>query len=378
MNLKERFDIIITEIENKATEPYGIKAINIAEDICQNLYINIRDFNAIFKFLTDMSPLDYIRERKMMAAYKIIIEETEYNPDPAIEVSGLENQQSFGKKFKETFNITPKEAFEIKDDTLYTVPLSWDTISTNVLENVNERFETEEIKFGIERTQYNKIMEALDYQALYNLNDIQSEIAFQISKNDNKSLKEAFTLVYEYLHYCECVDNNKTADENAKFLLSVRAKRLKHLYFKVTQSVYGAMELIEEAEDYGCKIGFIDPEYLYVHYEHHFCELDELLKHIKNFEALGGKDFEEYMQLIHLGVSEEDAAKGMDDTYAFDYETITQLMENSENESFEKWAAEQTDYANCEKIDIEYDEDNPCYSNDDEGNEEDMFDSCAF
>lgn len=84
------------------------------------------------------------------------------------------------------------------------------------------------------------------------------------------------------------------------------------------------------------------------------------------------------MQLIHLGVSEEDAAKGMDDTYAFDYETITQLMENSENESFEKWAAEQTDYANCEKIDIEYDEDNPCYSNDDEGNEEDMFDSCAF
>lgn len=314
MNLKERFNNILTDIEEKANNPYEGKAQDIVEHICKKYLINFRDFNAIFKFLTDMSPLDYTKERKMMAAYKIIIEETEFNPEPAIEVSGLDNQQSFGKKFKETFNITPTEAFEAKDNTLYTNPLSWDIVSTNSFENVSEQFETEEIKFGIERTQYNKIIEALDYQALYNLNDVQSEVAFQIAESDNLSLKEAFTLVYEYLHYCECVDNNKTADENAKFLLSVRAKRLKHLYFKVTQSVYGAMELIEEAEEYGCKIGFINPEYLYVHYEHHYCELDELLEHIKKFEALGGNDFEEYMEWISLGVSEEAAAKGMDDS----------------------------------------------------------------
>ena len=372
MNLKERFNNILTDIEEKANNPYEGKAQDVVEHICKKYLINFRDFNAIFKFLTDMSPLDYIKERKMMAAYKIIIEETEFNVEPAIEVSGLENQQSFGKKFKETFNMNPKEACEAKNSSLYKNPLSWDDISTNSFENVKENLETEEIKFGIERTQYNRIIEALDYQALYNLNDVQSEVAFQIAECDNLSLKEAFTLVYEYLHYCECVDNNKTADENAKFLLSVRAKRLKHLYFKVTQSVhemevvcsileYGAMELIEEAEEYGCKIGFINPEYLYVHNEHHYCELDELLEHIKKFESLGGNDFEEYMQLISFGLSAEDAAKGIDDSIP---ETIE--WEDYTNDSFEKWAAEQTDYANCDRLDKPYDEDNPFYSDDED------------
>ena len=121
------------------------------------------------------------------------------------------------------------------------------------------------------------------------------------------------------------------------------------------------MELIEEAEECGCKIGFIDPEYLYVHYEHHYCELDELLVHIKKFESLGGKDFEEYMQLIHLGVSERAAAKGIDDS-------IPETMEREDytNDLFEKWAAEQTDYANCDRLDKPYDEDNPFYSDDEE------------
>lgn len=312
MNLREKFESILTEIENKANDPYEVKAINIAECICQNLYINIRDFNAIFKFLTDMSPLDYIRERKMMAAYKTIIDGKEFDINLAVEISGYDNHSSFGKKFKETFNISPTEAFENKNHALYKAPLSWESISTINYEKTSKAFIPKETRFGLERAQYNRIIEAADYQVLYNLNDTQSEVAFQIAENNKVSVKEAFMLVEEYLHYCECISNNKSKDENAKFLLTAKAQRLKHLYFKVTQSVYGAMELIEEAEEYGCKIGFIDPEYLYVHYKHHFCELDELMEHIKTFEILGGKDFEEYMEFISLGVSAEAAAKGMD------------------------------------------------------------------
>ena len=100
MNLKEHFESIIEKIEKKAENPYDQKASNIAENICKEEFINIREFNAIFKFLTDYSIIEYIKERKMMIAYKMLIEAEEFDPQPVIEISGLDNQNSFGKKLK--------------------------------------------------------------------------------------------------------------------------------------------------------------------------------------------------------------------------------------------------------------------------------------
>jgi ATP-dependent helicase/nuclease subunit B len=44
------------------------------------------------------------------------------NVENAIEISGLDNQSSFGKKFKEVFGMTPQEAFAKKDQTKTSLP----------------------------------------------------------------------------------------------------------------------------------------------------------------------------------------------------------------------------------------------------------------
>ena len=83
-------------------------------------------------------------------------------------------------------------------------------------------------------------------------------------------------------------------------------------------------------------------------------------KIVKKFEKLQGENFEEYWDLFYTwGFSPEDAVKGYNDS------SDECLYMEEPDEIFERWVSEQTDYSNQEKIDVEYDEDNPYYSDDD-------------
>jgi hypothetical protein len=97
MNAKEQFDKIIETIEILSNDLDGIKARDIAEHVSSMLGLGCRDVGAIFAFLTGYSLLDYIKERKLMAAYKMLISIPLLDIEGAITVSGYDNQRcSFG------------------------------------------------------------------------------------------------------------------------------------------------------------------------------------------------------------------------------------------------------------------------------------------
>lgn len=371
MNAREKFEKIVAKVELYASEQYREKDIDIAKMIAKDMLMGIRELSEVFKFLTGDSLISYIKERKMIVAYESLICNDDLNIEMAIDISGLGNHSSFATKFKVFFGMTPTEAFDKKDKSKISEPLSWSDISSSNLDSLIDKSTDEEgsnVIFGIKAEQYNKIVEAQEYQALYDLNAFQSEIAFKIAKKDGVSLKEAFQLVDSYIDYLKYSKGEKAfRDEMLDALLTSKSKKLKYLFFNVTHSVSGAFDLIDEAEECACDIYTLDLEALYIYYKEPLCDFEDFLIKLEDFDTYGGTDFEEYYDLVYrCGFATEDAVKHINvtDEDLDRIEEVRNWMSENNDETFDKWAAEETDYSDI--IDEEYDSDNLCYSDDED------------
>ena len=316
MNVKEKFEKIIIDIENFVQND-SRKASNISEQIAFNMLMGYRELNDVFKFFTNRSLNEYVKERKMMAAYELILTQDEMNVDNAIEISGLDNQSSFGKKFKEVFGMTPQAAFSKKDKTKLLPPLSWESLSS--IEGQTNGIHSAEHNmtdcYGVTFEQYNNILQAQEYQALYDFNDAQSLTAFKIHESENVPLKDAYSFVEDYLHYMECINIKYDESKELEFLLSVSSKKIKEIYFSVAESISEAMDIIETAKENGYSLTKKHIYYLSVYCKDPYCYFDEFLQQVERFEELNGNDFEEYWEMIYLWrFSPEDAVKGYNDS----------------------------------------------------------------
>ena len=357
MNAKEKIEKVILHVEELSRQNFG-KASAISERVALNMYMGHRELSDVFKFFTGCSLTEYAKERKMMAAYECILTQNEFNVEDAIALSGLENQSSFGKKFKEVFGVTPQEAFYEKDAKKYVSPLTWDQMASasGHQDDNTSQADDKEVFFGVTKDQYQKIVQAQEYKALYDLTDAQSSVAFKIAEADNVAIKEAFSFVEDYLHYKECINAKYDENKELEFLLSLSSKKLKEIYFSVAESISEAMDIIDTAKENDYSLTKKHIEYLSVYCKDPHCYFDEFLQHVEKFEELNGDDFEGYWEMIYVwGFSPEDAVKGFADSINIDV-----YMEEPD-EVFERWASEQTDYINQEKIDIDFDEDNPDY-----------------
>ena len=197
MSVKERFNKMMAELERLANAPENLKPRDIAISISRMTGIGYRDLNTVFSYLADTSLLDYIRERQIMAAYKTIISIPMFDVQMAISVSGFDNQSSFGKKFKEVFGLTPKEAHQKKDESLLAEQLTWDVVSNgiNLFDKKTVCAPKPKTRFGIDEKQYKVLQEALDLEALYEFDEQRSEVAFSIFRNDHVPMKSAFDFV---------------------------------------------------------------------------------------------------------------------------------------------------------------------------------------
>ena len=302
MNAKEKIEKIIFDIEELATNDC-IKASEISEIVAANLFMGYRELNDVFKFFTDRSLNEYIKERKMMAAYELLIEQDDFNINQCIEISGLDNQSSFGKKFKEVFGVSPYDAFTAKDQSKCLPPLSWNSIfeiHSKKNESMSEEKSEQEF-FGVTSAQYKKILEAQEYQALYDFNDSQSLAAFKIAESENAPLKKAFALVDDYLNCCEIILDKKAKGKNLEWLMSAQAKKLKKVYFTVNVSIYEAMDIIDIAKENNYSLTKKHIEYLAVYCQDPYFYFDEFLSYVEKFEELGGADFEEYWEMLSSG-----------------------------------------------------------------------------
>jgi len=155
MTPEETYNNIIEIIENVAlnrSKDYFEESPDPAELAkkafeSSNFYeTNAKVINGIFKFMTSGSTFSqYLDRRIMMHAYSVLLEQERYNASELINIIGVSSEAALYKKFKKTFNLSPREAFETRDYTLLEDPAFWDTLSSDQHEKytvgVEEGFE---------------------------------------------------------------------------------------------------------------------------------------------------------------------------------------------------------------------------------------------
>lgn len=378
MNAKEKFEMLIEKIEKMVTSDSNNSAKYIAVEVSNMNYLSYRETCVIFSYLTGYSSLlDYIRERKMMASYKMLISCPILNIEAAVVVSGYDNQSSFSKKFKEQFQETPSEAFSKKDQSKLIPPLTWDVLSSDAsrfFDKCIEIDEKEKTKFGVSTIQYEKMMRAADLQALHELNDEQSEVAFELSEEYNLPLEATFNYIEDIslFYFCDDADRFVGSKKDLNTFIEVNQLLSKLYLWKLNGEVdiVDCQEMLRVAEAYCIDVFSIKTEYLMVYLKKDF-RFDQFVKLVNFFEVHNGDDFEDYLNKVEIGYSPNDALH--EDNYDGFLDIFMSDEEVDAMMAFEKWAEEQTSYN--EKIDTEYDEDNPFYSEEEDDDIDSFVDS---
>ena len=370
MTAKEKFNSMSAKIEELAKSKDYLKPREIGMEIANHAVIGYRDLNTVFTYLTGISLLDYIRERQIMAAYKTIISMPIFDVEIAISVSGLDNQSSFGKRFKERFGITPKEAFNLKDESKLAEQITWDIIS-----NGNNLFEAETKeqtyspkKFGLPEEEYQRIQQAADLQLLFELDDIQSEVAFTIAKQEKADIKKVFGFVADY---CVFLDYDiKRQETTYEILLNIfnAFPELRFVYLYVIDEIGTAIDLVGEIKVLGYNPMSFSPDFLKMYVEEDSMDFKEFLSLAKKYEEVrGGIDsyFSEFIIKIRYGMDFDEAIREEDymelaERALLDYNKF----EDDFDDPMLKWIEEETDYTNSDRFDDDYDEDSAYYDGD--------------
>ena len=385
MNTKEKYDEIIDLIENRVAEGIGVKPGELADQVAREKGKGdtLRDLSTVIRFMTGDQLIPYIKKRQMMKAYEVIIDENNSGSiDTAIAYTGLGDHPAFARAFRRQFDMTPSEAKTSKDKTLITPPQTWSVISADYsyqksyFEEEEEENMAEILKFGVDKEKFAKITEALDLQEVYSFSDAQSEAAFSLADMYNLGMRETFEFVDDYtMQFCTDDEGKPSESWSGLQKLMLAAHPLIYTYFTFHLSINESLNLIEDLAANGVHdITKESVDFLNVYLGSDFTEYSyKALKHCFNYyikNTIGAydySDFESFMINVSLLNGDLEAAlsiyddydggDGVNDTGSHDYEAYRQ---------FEKWAAEETDYASHERHDTEPDIDNLAYEDEDD------------
>ncbi|MBR2409008.1 MAG: hypothetical protein IKB07_08690 [Lachnospiraceae bacterium] len=220
MNPKEKFDLIVNEIErlvNGVEDQEGYITYYDKQDICEKAFAAAhcylsekREKNALFQFLLEKRVNEYIDERKMMAAYKCILKgEMGRGYSKAIQISGLSTQAGFIEKFKSYFIVSPEVAAVRKDVSLLLPVANWDYVSEN------DRF----------------ALEVARLTGYYRLNERECKLALELHRAHGIDLKEVYEYIYNYVwKFIEGERDERARDSGIEDYL--RDKDVLKMYFK--------------------------------------------------------------------------------------------------------------------------------------------------
>ena len=396
MTVSEKFDRVTALIESeiKKYKP----ASEIAEKVAKENAVTERDLNTVILFFTGKTLSQYIKDRKMNASFECLIvseKKVKESIQDAIDFSGLGDQPTFDKKFKKTFGMTPTEAYNKKDCSHVTMRLTWDNCSHVEIKDItNENGKTvisHDTVFGLIRSKYEEVKEAIELKEMYGFDELQSEAAYYISKTYGVPLKDSFCFVdeYEYTEYTkgdEGKDEQELKDffdlpEDYRFaqeedVLHLTRKEfyeeivkrdadnpeIRFAYFEVgIPSIYAIYRLIDKLHALGDNdITALEPELIkmcaYVDFDARFCK-KAVTYYLENATEVYSDDtFKEYVKYLLNGQYIEDAfdniwhTEGWDDyengcPYHSMEELNRELKEYDPDDPFERWAEEETDYS---------------------------------
>ena len=110
----------------------------------------------------------YIMSRKLSASYRFLVSSQKRDISTAISIAGYSDQPSFTKAFKKKYGVSPAVAFQQKDFTKITAPVTWEMLSGSVDSQDLDMQENEELKdntvFGVSESSFNKLMAILELE----------------------------------------------------------------------------------------------------------------------------------------------------------------------------------------------------------------------
>lgn len=400
MSPKEKYDNVISFIEKNADDRY-LRADELASKVAASCALSLREMTTLISFMTGLTLLQYIKGRKMMAAYKHIIqpEHPKYNKSiiaAAIEIADLGSHQAFDKKFSSCFGQSPTDAFKRKDASLITEPLFWDVLSRKSTEpdrqDEEAKWMPDKMKFGVLQEQYEKIIQAAELTALYSLETVFSDYAFELSETGISSLDEAFRFagsIREFFSYKYDESDDSDASDMAQLPKEIihsigDDKCFQFMFFTCKIEVADASYILDYIPLEKEEIIKLDPMLLIL-----FCKyFEEDYDGEPNYEFMVFKeayeyytaqvdsdyqveDFDEYIEYLDSGLSIEEAFSWTKKSHlkyslaSLPYYDIFRKMEE-EYSAIDEWADQEMDYSE-ERFDIDIDSDNLGYVDDDSG-----------
>lgn len=213
MTGSEKIDRVTALIESEIKKDKS--ASEIADNVAREIGNSTRDLSTIFSFMTGKTLIDYIKERKLNASYEHIIDSERFDAKTAVTLSGLGDQSALIKKFNNAYGMTPKEAHAKKDRSLVKARMKWNDFSHVEIQEItseeNDTVIANNTVFGLARTKYEEVKEAIELQELYGFDELQSEIAYYIYQTYDFPLKETFRFVDEYDYDTR---SSKLSDDN--------------------------------------------------------------------------------------------------------------------------------------------------------------------
>ena len=222
---KEKYNQIITFIEDCVESNEFEEAADVVKAVEKFTSLSNRELNIIFKFLLDKSVLEYIKERYMNKAYKVLIKNETFDCSSAIEIAGYSDQSTFIKAFKNIFNTTPYDAFygyKNHDINLNLYLVDWDQLNTisnyiecnaydiNCFKEENKDYYREDREtwhselmemdslYGIEKEKFELIKKLELCRRIHGFNDYQCDCLYGMVKDVGCDLSEACEILEEY------------------------------------------------------------------------------------------------------------------------------------------------------------------------------------
>lgn len=328
MVFQDKFDDIVNCIEYLV----GIGEENIPQALAKETGMNLRLLGDAFQFITDMTLIKYIRQRRLVHALTKKLDQNLSVEDIA-EDSMFCDAAAFSKACKHEFDLTPSQ---ITENVLAQYPpLHFFRVvsGSDAVQTENDTLTVpSNTNLGVSSEQFADIKRVLEISAIYGFGDDDAEFVYRMATEFNIPIEEAA----EFCEEAKIQDEFDLTDHEAQQLLyEIRSNGYKHLY-ELPDGFFDVY-FSEENNKHGWFVPYIC-EIAEALTEHGMCsdDLEQLAIHADTYcvdivDAI--ENFEEYEKSWDDAISDV-LTHGIpeDDTGGFGYISVWEFDEEDPNQ----------------------------------------------
>lgn len=317
MNTKERYNRIIDRTDSlifsyDKNENYYSES-KIAKIVTEEEGIGARELNSIFSFLLGETFHQYVRERRLTIAYNRLIEDSDCQMEELVEFTRYDNQSSFIKGFKAKFGCSPGKVKENRNE-YYTIgKKTWESLSEFSCREYESRHKLGgETKFGVPTELIERYEYALDLQELYEMDDVESEIAFRLASFFDVDLMKAFEFISQWTINDYFCGEDDSIDGLVKCICD-EYREVMTLFFICPEdeiTVSEAKEYVRMLKGEGVPIKDVEYEIFRIYQESNsasfsYFELKEMYEEYQELYPNETSDFVEHLPALEMGTPVE-------------------------------------------------------------------------